>query len=81
MAHRLLLTYLVKAVATALPDEAVASTRDSTATSLRNSAPQFFDAFPADARDRLTALTHQEIDRILIAPSCDLRPGEGSDRL
>ncbi len=67
LAHRVVLAYLVKAVATALPEEGTAFARDATVTMLNNSFPRMMGGLDAASAARLTALAEQEVDRIFVA--------------
>lgn len=66
MAHRTILTVLVKLVQT-LPGEGSAKARDATATLCHNTLQQLFINDPEPMRRMLITLAQQEVDRIFIA--------------
>lgn len=66
-AHRIVLTYLVRAVRQALPAEADPKMIDATLTWLRNSVPPVLSGLPPDIAARVESLAGDEIDRIFMA--------------
>ena len=74
LAHRAVLTHLVKVVSQYIPDEGTAAMWDS--TMLRDSMRPLMVNLDRYTADRLTTLAQQEIDRICVAPSRAVPPSE-----
>lgn len=77
VAHRVLLSYLVKLVHETLPEDAQAAAMDQAQSLLHNTIEQIFAGVPTVTSQQLQAIASQEIDRIITAPIRRL-PAAGS---